>query len=120
MRAPKVCGEPGCPADAEPGGGRCPQHKKPPWQGGQQGKHSSTWAWQKLRRAILDRDGHRCTCDGCPRCTGRPCSRPATDVDHIVPRAKGGGDAPANLRSLCGGPGSCHAYKSSQPEGGAK
>lgn len=97
-RAPKVCTAPGCPETAEPGNSRCPQHKRPAWQGGQQGKHSTTWAWQKLRRAILDRDRWTCT----------TCGAPATDVDHIVPRSKGGTDAPANLAATCS---RCHKAK---------
>jgi 5-methylcytosine-specific restriction endonuclease McrA len=39
----------------------------------------STAAWQRLRRAVLDRDGHICQIQG-PRCTGV-----ATSVDHIYP-----------------------------------
>ena len=30
--------------------------------------------------------------------------RPATDVDHIVPKVHGGSDEPANLQSLCASP----------------
>jgi 5-methylcytosine-specific restriction endonuclease McrA len=29
------------------------------------------------------------------------CGRPATDVDHILPRVRGGSDVEANLQSLC-------------------
>lgn len=53
--------------------------------------------WPAIRRAILERDGHRCTATRGD--TGTRCDAPATDVDHI--------DAPddhrpANLRALCG------------------
>ena len=53
--------------------------------------------WNRIRAAILKRDGFRCTwfTDGV-RCSAR-----ATDVDHIVPAHRGGGDDPDNLRSLC-------------------
>jgi 5-methylcytosine-specific restriction endonuclease McrA len=30
-----------------------------------------------------------------------PCGRPATEVDHIVPKIRGGSDEAANLQSLC-------------------
>ena len=29
------------------------------------------------------------------------CGRPATDVDHVVPKVHGGSDEPGNLQSLC-------------------
>jgi 5-methylcytosine-specific restriction protein A len=29
------------------------------------------------------------------------CGAPATDVDHVISRAAGGSDDPANLQSLC-------------------
>lgn len=53
-------------------------------------------AWDRLRLRILKRDQYLC----------RACSREgrvaaATSVDHIIPKAKGGGDDPGNLESLC-------------------
>ena len=42
----------------------------------------STSAWQKTRRAILQRDGYVCQIQG-PRCTHR-----ATSVHHIVPSSQ--------------------------------
>lgn len=53
--------------------------------------------WLALRFRILKRDGYRC----------QMCGRNAKDhgaileVDHIVPRAKGGTDDPTNLWTLC-------------------
>ncbi|GIG64272.1 HNH endonuclease [Phytomonospora endophytica] len=58
----------------------------------------STRAWRRLRAWILDRDGWTCLVPG-P--TGTPCGRYARTVDHIVPRAHGGGDEPGNLRAAC-------------------
>jgi 5-methylcytosine-specific restriction protein A len=52
--------------------------------------------WPELRAAALARDGYRCLA----------CGRPATDVDHIKPRAAGGTHELGNLRSLCS---ACHA-----------
>jgi 5-methylcytosine-specific restriction protein A len=48
--------------------------------------------WRKLRRLQLNRH---------PLCQWPGCERPATDVDHILARARGGGDEEANLQSLC-------------------
>lgn len=45
-----------------------------------------------VRRAVYDRDGRRC----------KHCSSPnRLSIDHIFPRAKGGGDEIGNLQTLC-------------------
>jgi 5-methylcytosine-specific restriction endonuclease McrA len=49
------------------------------------------WEWQRLKALILGRDRYICAI----------CGAIATTVDHIVPIAAGGSNAPANLRSLC-------------------
>jgi hypothetical protein len=50
--------------------------------------------WAKLRLAVLDRDGHRCTwTDNGDRCPSR-----ATEVDHVGPPNV---HDPRLLRSLC-------------------
>lgn len=54
------------------------------------------WAWIKLRRIVFKRDKYLC----------QPCLREgmttaATQVDHIRPKAKGGGDELTNLQSIC-------------------
>jgi len=46
---------------------------------------------------ILKRDRYLCQCDECKR-TGRVL--PATEVDHRIPKAEGGSDAPANLSAI--------------------
>ncbi|MBC3763081.1 HNH endonuclease [Quadrisphaera oryzae] len=43
------------------------------------------------RRGVLRRDGHRCAY----------CSRPATTVDHVLPRSRGGRDTWENLVACC-------------------
>lgn len=52
---------------------------------------------RRLRQQILDRDGHACQWID----NAGLCGAPATDVDHVIPRAAGGTDHPANLQSLC-------------------
>jgi 5-methylcytosine-specific restriction protein A len=60
-------------------------------------------AWRRLRQAALIRDAWQC----------QDCGRICTDkreaqVDHVVPKSKGGADELANLRTLCI---RCHARK---------
>ena len=53
---------------------------------------TTTAAWKRLRRKILDRDGWRCT----------KCGRAGKlEIDHIVPVKSGGDDSLENLRALC-------------------
>lgn len=52
--------------------------------------------WDRTRAAILKRDKYLC----------QPCliegkATPATQVDHIKPRAQGGSEAPDNLQAIC-------------------
>lgn len=54
-------------------------------------------AWRKLRTIVLTEQ---------PRCQ---CGAMATEVDHIIPKARGGTDARANLRGMCA---TCHRSKS--------
>jgi len=56
--------------------------------------------WRAARALVLARD--RNTCQGC----GCACSGGEADVHHLIPRAGGGDDDPANLVTLCDG---CHA-----------
>ena len=60
--------------------------------------------WRRLRRMILAAE---------PLC--RACGRLATDLDHVVPRAMGGTDSPANLQPLCR---ACHSSKTAVEDGG--
>src|SRR5690349_11305220 len=56
--------------------------------------------WRAVRALVLARDSHVC------RACGETCSRGEADVHHLIPRAAGGVDDPANLITLCDG---CHA-----------
>lgn len=59
-----------------------------------------TGEWEIARQTVLRRDGHRCVqCGGDLKADG-------AHVHHLLPRASGGTDEPANLISLCP---MCHA-----------
>ncbi len=92
----KPCQHPMCPELSD--GSYCPAHKpvRKPWRGGA-GGHGYGRQWRKIRDQVLTEE---------PYC--RLCRAPATEVDHIVARARGGRDGRANLRGLCR---SCHAIK---------
>jgi len=78
-----VCGLPSS-------GSRCPAHTY---------RNGSTRTWRKVRVLILARlNLYVC----------QLCGRPGSQVDHIVPLAEGGDDAPGNLRTLCN---CCHALR---------
>ncbi len=53
--------------------------------------------WKNLRLLVLHRD---------PVCV--MCQQPATEVDHVVPKASGGEDTMQNLQGLCK---RCHSRK---------
>ena len=63
-------------------------------------------AWDKLRKAIMQRD--KGLCQPCLR-SGRP--EKAAQVDHIIPKAQGGTDDHHNLQSICT---ACHKAKTAR------
>lgn len=67
-----------------------------------QGARGRDRSWVESRQAVLQRDGNRC------QSCGQPCRADEADVHHLVPRAAGGDDDPANLITLCDG---CHAAR---------
>lgn len=62
-------------------------------------------SWRKLRAAYL---ASHPVCQHCQR-------EAATDVDHIIPRRKGGTDDEWNLQALCH---ACHSRKTVKEDGG--
>lgn len=59
--------------------------------------------WEKLRELALERDEFLCV-----SCDENDIVKPATTVDHIIPKAHGGTDDLDNLQSLCD---CCHKEK---------
>ena len=83
-RALTICRVPSCP-NSEP----CPDHPM---------RRGSTRAWRRLRLQALQRDRDHCV----------ECGALASEVDHVLPRERGGRDVLENLRSLCA---DCHAER---------
>lgn len=107
-RPPTPCRHAGCRALVSPPG-YCVEHK----QDGAKWKPRASaaargydYAWSVLRLRILERDRWLCQCDEC-KATGRVL--PAHEVDHHVPKYRGGTDDPANLRAINR---DCHKRKS--------
>lgn len=64
------------------------------------GRAGTTGKWRAIRRRVLARDHHRCV----------RCGQDGNQVDHIIPRKRGGDDDLDNLQTLCV---ECHKRKSS-------
>jgi len=93
-KARRPCRTPGCAGLAVRGGycERCARERERAFdrQRGSSAARGYGSRWRKLRLMYLR--AH-------PLCA--VCGEPATDVDHIVPRGRGGTDAGDNLQSLC-------------------
>lgn len=85
-----VCGTPAP-------GSRCPLHATGWSSVDSRASASYGSEWRRLRRTVLSEE---------PFCRG--CGGEATDVDHILNRARGGSDERSNLQPLCH---PCHARK---------
>ncbi len=67
-------------------------------------------AWDRLRLLILRRDDYLCqTCASVGRVAA------ATQVDHKIPKARGGSDSPSNLAAICA---PCHRDKTARESRG--
>lgn len=97
----RYCLAPHCPEMVEGRVAYCPTHAPQKVWVKKERTGASGWAWSRIRRRVLSLANYSCEVPGC--------GRPATEVDHVVPRAEGGTDDLENLRALCIG---CHASKS--------
>ncbi len=105
----RPCTKPGCTAYAEPDcKGRCKEHKPKAWDHKGKTRHDRGYGnnWYRTRALILKRDNHMCKCDDC---VYNSIYLPATEVDHIIPKARGGTDDHINLRAINT---ECHKKKS--------
>lgn len=84
------------------------------WDHGGTTRHQQGYgtAWNKVRAVVLARDTYLCQ-----PCLAKSPPRPtqATEVDHILGKAKGGTDDPSNLQAICR---SCHRDKTIRDRGG--
>ena len=104
---PKPCTKAGCTA-YQSKKGRCDKHQIKSWDHKGKTRHDRGYdsKWYKTRQVILKRDGHMCKCDDCVM---NNIYLPATEVDHIIPKSRGGTDDYTNLRAINT---KCHKKKS--------
>ena len=114
VAAPKPCNKPGCGNLTN--GRYCTDHKQlnSSWNRYHNGKtrHERGYGnkWDKLRKQILQRD------EGlCQACYKHGVYTPATAVNHIIPKARGGTDRADNLQAICN---TCHKAKTALEGGG--
>lgn len=103
---PSRCREPGCRVLVRRGPyceTHAPAHKRKAWASVTTSSTSRGYGahWQKLRLHILAKEP---ICSVCGR-------MPSQHVDHITPKAQGGGDEEENLRGICA---ACHAKKTAR------
>ena len=85
--------------DATKGRAHCDGHVVEP------GKRNKATIPPAVRRMVLARDRHRCRTSGCGHTQ-------FLEVHHVVPRARGGGNDPDNLVTLCS---ACHRLVHEKP-----
>ena len=99
-----------CPVGGCPVLGPCAKHRRAPVpkpekrlyddRRGSSAQRGYGYAWQKRRAEYINKHPY------CVRC-----GKPTTDVDHKMPRSRGGSDDDSNLQSLCG---YCHKQKTAR------
>jgi 5-methylcytosine-specific restriction protein A len=67
--------------------------------------------WQKIRNLFIKQNPL------CVKCKAKRLTVPAKEIDHILPKSKGGGDEVSNLQALCK---ACHSRKTATENGGFK
>ena len=114
-RAGRACAEPGCPAVVSGDSRYCDHHGAIHAAEYDSRRGSSTargygYRWQKIRKMQLINEPF------CANIFGDhgDVLVMATEVDHIKPKEKGGGDEPGNLQSLCK---RCHSKKTAVEDG---
>ena len=104
----RPCRQPMCSGKTQDPSGFCDQHAHLRSGWNKPGRQTAEargygYRWRKLRALVLERDRHMCQCDDCG---GK--RLPANEVDHILPKSRGGTDDLSNLRAISAG---CHRLK---------
>jgi len=111
-RAPRPCAHPGCGTLTDTG--RCERHpaRKYGWapdsERGTRQQRGYGRAWERTRAAVLRRDRYLCQCEACKEAKRLTV---AHEVDHRIPKARGGTDDPDNL---CAINRDCHRRKTAR------
>ncbi|MBE3589998.1 MAG: HNH endonuclease [Firmicutes bacterium] len=113
-RPPTPCAQPGCPALVPAGQRYCAEHaraerRRYDRERGSAASRGYDARWRRLRAMVLAREPL------CRACAVEGRVTPATDVDHIVPRSRGGTDVLDNLQPLCH---RHHSEKTAREDGG--
>lgn len=117
-RPPRPCSHPGCGRLTDTG--RCELHPHqhgwaPDSERGTRQQRGYGREWERIRVAILRRDRYLCQCEECK--AGNRLTV-AHEVDHRIPKARGGTDDPDNLRAINR---DCHRRKTAREgRGGSK
>jgi 5-methylcytosine-specific restriction enzyme A len=84
------------------------------WKHAKESRHARGYgsAWYRLRLSILARD-----CGLCQPCQRNGVLTQAQQVDHIMPKSKGGTDDESNLQAICV---ACHDTKTAKDMGQAE
>ena len=88
--------------------------KQSGWSAESRHKRGYGSGWDKLRVIVLRRDNGLCQCTACQG--GKIRVTPATEVDHIIPKSKGGTDHLDNLQAINS---ECHKLKTTKENGGS-
>lgn len=99
-KAKRPCRVSMCPSKTSDSHGYCSAHASLAigWNNPRRGtaeQRGYDWAWRKLAKAILRRDRYLCQCENCE---GK--RFPASEVDHTLPKSRGGTDDLTNLRAI--------------------
>ena len=112
-RPPRICRAPACRKGTTHKSGYCEEHQanQKSWSN-RKGSGRGGRPWRRLREQVMNRDNWVCQV-----CLENGRVTPATQVDHIIPKSRGGSDSPSNLRAICG---PCHKVKTAQESAEAR